>query len=189
MGVREMEDSTENAAVQACEVRKKTQWRVFWALVILVVGLVLFMPVKLITTERGYPALWFIAYTAFAISAFIVLGGLIMKKRCLPAVPPPFIKSVSEVEQPLPGDVEVELSPEDRELLYSIKELINWFEEEKIRKARYHDYRARVAELERWLRMGIKKDIEIRNLRKELKQLKEELERVRAAHNEGRETS
>jgi hypothetical protein len=179
----------DDAGDQACAVKKKFQWRVFWVSVILVVGIVLFLPMKLITTGQGYLAPWFIVYAAFATSAFAIIGGLILKKRCLPAVPPPFVKSVSEVESALPEDVEVELSPEDRELLYSIKELLDWFEEGKITETRYRDYRTRVAELERWLRTGIKKDIEIRNLRRELRKLREELERVRAVHNEGRETS
>ncbi len=186
-----MEDShknVQNANIPARNAGKKNYWRAFWVLLILVIGLILLLPMRIITTEQGYPAIWFLVYAGVAISAFVFLGGLIMKKRFLPAVPPPFVR-VDEVDHPLPGDVKVDLPPEDRELLYSVKELMDWFEEGKIKEARVHDYRARVAELERWFRTGIEKDIEIRNLRKELKKLKEELEKERLSHNEGGETS
>ncbi len=177
---------------QSCEIGKRKYWRIFWILVIAVIGLILFLPVKLITTEQGFLEPWFIGYSAFAVVAFSFLAAQIMKKRCMPGIPPSFASAFigrGEIDRRLPGDVDVELPPEDRDLLYSVKQLIEWFEEGKMTEARYHDYRARIAELERWLRTGIEKDIEIRNLRKELKQLKEELERMKAAQDESRKTS
>jgi hypothetical protein len=181
-----------NEESEVCEVSKRKYWRVFWMLVIVVIGLILFLPVKLITTEQGLPEPWFIGYSAFAVVSFSFLAVQIIKKRCVPGVPPSFLTNLprdDEIDRRLPGDVDVELPPEDRELLYSIRELMEWFEEGKLTEARYRDYRARLAELERWLRTGIEKDIEIRNLRRELKKLREELERMKAARDEAGEAS
>lgn len=174
---------------QSCDTVKRKYWKLFWAFVVAFIGVILFLPVKLITSEQGFLEPWFILYSAVAVFAFSFLAVKIMKTRCMPGPSPTFAANpvVSKIDADMPPDTE--LPPEDKDLLYSIEQLTEWFEEGRITEAKYHNYRARVAELERWLRAGIKKDIEIRNLRRELKQLKEELESAKATDNESGETA
>ncbi len=176
----------ETGKAQACEADRSKNWRLFWIAVAVVVGLILLLPVKLITTGHGLPEPWFIGYLAFAVAAFSFIAVQLIKKRCGPV--PTMKEALSgrrEVYTRRRED-EVELPEEDVELLNSIRELMEWFEEGKMTGGRYRNYRERLAEMERWLRTGIKKDIEIRNLRKELKKLREEVELLKASQD-GRE--
>jgi len=172
-----------NEDVQTCEVNRKKNWRLFWILVIVVVGLLLLLPVKVITTEHGLPEPWFIGYLAFAVAAFSFIAVQLIKKRCVSVPSVREIIAGERVARRREDTAGVDLPEEDAELLNSIREMMEWFEEGRMTEGRYRDYRARLAEMERWLRTGIKKDIEIRNLRKELKKLREEIERLKASQD------
>jgi|GEM_PF-2366696 hypothetical protein len=154
--------------------KNKMVWSLYWSLTATVGMLIMLLPVNLVVNKEGNLATWFILYVAFAAIALITYGAL-LKGRMNVSDPIPVKKRIS---QPVLGEVRgINLPSEDLELLYSLKELEEWFKRSKVQNLRNPTLAAK--EIEKWYRLGIIKEINIRNLRRRIKELERELRSAR----------
>lgn len=146
--------------------RRKFQWKVFIFWCTVFVAILLLLPLNTVITENGGLATWFMFYITSGASVLMVFGVLIKTQKFQPANTPAPLPDVEFEVDDLEG-----LDSEDKELLRSLRELREWYME-SLGQATTH--RGLVHALERWYRLGIAKDIEIRNLKRALQRLREE---------------
>ncbi len=159
-------------------LKKKNRmvWSLYWSLTAMVGMLIMLLPVNIVVNEEGSIATWFILYIAFAGIALITYGAMLKGKMNMadpiPVRRPPSTSPMGEVGG-------VNLPVEDQELLYSLKELEEWFRSSSTGAASFRNPDAFRKEIERWYRLGIIKEINIRNLRRRIRELEAELNRIR----------
>ncbi|WP_456475148.1 hypothetical protein [Candidatus Pyrohabitans sp.] len=150
--------------------KNKVVWSLYWSMTATVGMLIMLMPVNLVVNREGTLATWFILYVAFAAIALISYGA-ILKGRMNVSDPIPVQRKIS---QPVLGEVHsINLPSEDIELLYSLKELEEWFRRSSVQNFKNPAIAAK--EIERWYRLGVLKEINIRNMRRRIKELEREL--------------
>jgi len=145
--------------------RKEFQKRVFLGWSLIFVGMLLLLPVDAVLDEDGGLATWFILYLASGASLLSLMGVLIKTQKPSPeSAGVEYLPDGGFAEEELEG-----LEEEDKELLRSLRELREWYME----SLGQDPYNRRFADaLERWYRLGIAKEIEVRNLKKMVKQCK-----------------
>ncbi len=154
--------------------KNKVVWSLYWSLTATIGMLIMLLPVNLVVTEDGNLATWFILYVAFAAIALITYGAL-LKGKVNVGDPIPVKK---KMPQPVLGEIQsIKLPSEDQELLYSLKELEEWFKSSSATNLRNPEVATK--EIEKWYRLGIIKEINIRNLRRRVKELERELRSTR----------
>jgi hypothetical protein len=152
-------------------IRRKNRvvWSLYWSLTATIGMLIMLLPVNMVVTEEGSLATWFILYITFAAIALVTYGA-ILKGRANMGDPIPVRRLVRE---PLGEVRNISLPNEDQELLYSLRELEEWFRSSS--RANLRNPEAVQKELEKWYRLGIIKEISIRDLRRKIKDLEREL--------------
>ncbi|NOZ59812.1 MAG: hypothetical protein GXO66_09620 [Euryarchaeota archaeon] len=156
--------------------KNRMAWSLYWSLTATVGMLIMLLPVNLVVNENGNLATWFILYIAFAGIALITYGAMLRGKMNM-GNPIPVRRLPSG--SPLGEVGNVSLPREDQELLYSLKELEEWFRDSSSNAARWRNPEAALKEIERWYRLGIIKEISIRNLRRRIRELEAELRQLR----------
>ena len=159
--------------------RGKLMWRVYLWFSAFVGILILFLPVNAVFNQEGV-ARWFIFYITVAGITLVSYGALLRGwvNKSVEGEAKSRIAPQMKLRDGVAGEVEeVPLPAEDLELLYSLRELEEWF---RMSCARYikSPLMAR-RELERWYRLGITKEILIRNLKRRIKELEREVKRLK----------
>jgi hypothetical protein len=144
--------------------KREFWWRVFLAWSVLFAGAVLLLPVDVISDRGGGLETWFVLYLASGASAISFMGMLIRTGRTSRGS-----CTVCLQDDLSTWDLEG-LDAEDRELLWSLRELREWYTE-SLRQVLSGMHMK--SALEKWYHLAITKEIEIRNLRRYLRQLKE----------------
>lgn len=173
-GMRILQTSPDAVLMEELEnyIKRKNRvvWSLYWSLTATIGMLIMLLPVNLVVTDEGNLAVWFILYLAFAAIALITYGAL-LKGKVNVSDPLPVKKRIS---QSVLGEVHsINLPSEDQELLYSLKELEEWFKSTRATNLRNPEVASK--EIEKWYRLGIIKEINIRNLRRRIKELEREL--------------
>ena len=138
--------------------RKEFQKKVLLGWGIIFAGVVLLLPVSAVLDKNGNLAAWFIIYVASGASLLSLIGVMIKNQK-------PSHESTAAIYMTDGGFDEEDLEgleEEDREMLRSLRELREWYVE-SLRQVRHS---GNVEALERWYRLGIAKEIEVRNLKK-----------------------
>jgi hypothetical protein len=150
---------------EVIERRREFQWRVFLAWSVIFVGILLLLPVNAVLDGKGGLAMWFVFYLASGASILAVMGVLIKTQRPLSErAGVVYLQDGGLDEEDLEG-----LENEDKEMLRSLRELREWYIE-SLRQV-MSDMRLGAA-LEKWYHLAIAKEIEIRNLKRVIRQLK-----------------
>ncbi len=153
--------------------KKEFQKRILLGWCLIFAGVLLLLPIGAVLDENGNLAAWFIIYVASGASLLSLIAVMIKIQKPSP-------KSTGAVYLTDGGFAEDELEgleEEDRELLRSLRELREWYME-SLAKTPHSQMFANA--LEKWYRLGIAKEIEVRNLKKIAKRCKIKPERVRA---------
>ncbi len=154
---------------EVIERKREFQWRVFIAWCIIFVGMLLLLPVDAVLDEDGGLVTWFILYLASGASILAVMGVLIKTHRPLSErVGVVYLQDGGLDEEDLEG-----LENEDKEMLRSLRELREWYIESLSRQV-MSDIRLGAA-LEKWYHLSITKEIEIRNLKRVIRQLRRKI--------------
>ncbi len=146
------------------ERKREFQWRAFLAWSVVFIGTLLLLPVNAILDGNGGLAMWFVFYLASGASVLSVMGILIKNHRFISEAGALYLRDGGLDEEDLEG-----LEEEDRELLRSLRELREWYIE-SLRQI-MNNMRLSTA-LEKWYHLAIAKEIEIRNLKRAIRQVK-----------------
>lgn len=171
-GIRIIQTSPDAVLIDELEIKRKNKvvWSLYWSLTVTIGMLIMLLPVNLVVTGEGNLATWFILYITFATIALLTYGAL-LKERVKAGNP---IAVKKRISQSVLGEVrDINLPSEDQELLYSLKELEEWFKSSSATNLR--NPQVATKEIEKWYRLGIIKEINIRNLRRRIKELEREL--------------
>jgi hypothetical protein len=143
--------------------KKNFQKRIFLTWTCVFAGALLLLPLDAVLDEGGGVAPWFVLYLASGASLILMIGFLIKTQKS-----PSWRGGVEYL--PDGGFVEEELKgldDEDRELLQSLVELREWYIQ-SLALVRYNRKFADV--LERWYRLSIAKELEVRDLKRTIRQ-------------------
>jgi len=140
----------------------------------------LFLPLGPIRSGGSFEVL-FVGTVFFALLLFIAFGALArhyshVEGENLYNVQQAIERLEKDAEGYNRGEEEKNLSREDRELMNSLRQLKRWYQEALVQEQKLKDFQRNKRALEKWYRMGIKKSIDVRDLKQQLKEGKGEEE-------------
>ncbi|NOZ59754.1 MAG: hypothetical protein GXO66_09320 [Euryarchaeota archaeon] len=138
--------------------REEIRWRAFLAWCAALAGILMLLPLDAVMEGDGSLSLWFKVYLLSGAAVILLLGVSLGAARW-----------GGRAEPPLPEEVDLEgLEAEDRELLRSLRQLREWY---VYTAANAGGSRMREL-LGVWYHMAVAREIEIRNLRRCIRQLR-----------------
>lgn len=169
-----IENATDMMKESIIKRREKLVWKVYWSVTATVGFLIMLLPVNMVMSNDGGLAEWFIFYVIVA-GATLASYGAILKSRIKGKdVPVKKMNFIRRNPSQIQGEVDgIKLPSEDMELLYSLRELEEWFRMSYVQNLRNPSLAKK--EIEKWYRLGITKEILIRNLKRRIRELENEL--------------